>query len=392
MVTQTSRPLDHRQLLKDALLKLDQLQARLTAFERAASEPIAVIGIGCRFPGFADCPEALWQLLQDGRCTTAEIDAERWDADAYFDPDPATPGKISTRYASLLDRVDSFDAQFFGIAPREANQMDPQQRLLLETSWEALENAAIVPTDLRGSRTAVMIGLMNGDYAQLATASPEAIDLYTGGGTSSSVAAGRLSYVLGLQGPSLVVDTACSSSLVSVHLACQSLRNRDCDLALAGGANLILTPINSLIESRARMLAPDGRCKTFDASADGIVRGEGCGMVVLQRLSDARSSGQNILAVIRGSAINHDGRSSGLSVPNGPAQEAVIRQALANGGVDPSDVGYVEAHGTGTPLGDPIELEVLGALYAAGRPATRCWWARSRPISATWRAPPESLA
>jgi acyl transferase domain-containing protein len=370
MSIQTPAPLDHRQLLKDALLKLDDLQSRLSAFERAAADPIAVIGIGCRFPGFADGPEALWQLLQDGRCTTAEVDPERWAADAYFDADAGAPGKINTRYASLLDRVDRFDAQFFGIAPREATQMDPQQRLILETSWEALENAAIVPTDLRGSRTAVMIGLMNDDYTRLATSSPEAIDLYTGGGTSSSVAAGRLSYVLGLQGPSLVVDTACSSSLVSVHLAVQSLCNHECDLALAGGANLILTPINSVIESRARMLAPDGRCKTFDASADGIVRGEGCGMIVLQRLSDARSAGQHILAVIRGSAINHDGRSSGLSVPNGPAQEAVIREALRNAAVDPLQVGYVEAHGTGTPLGDPIELEVLGSVYAAGRSAS----------------------
>jgi acyl transferase domain-containing protein len=360
--------IDYKPLMRDALLKIDELQSRLSLFERAAGEPIAIVGIGCRFPGPSETPDAFWQLLQDGRSTVTEVPADRFDIGEYYDADPDAPGKIYSRHGSFLRQVDCFDASFFGISPREAAQMDPQQRLLLETAWEALERAGISPANLSGSQTAVMVGMMNNDYAQRAAQCPGAIDVHTGAGTAMSAAAGRLSYLLGLCGPSLVVDTACSSSLVSVHLACLSLRNRECDLALAGGVNVIVSPVNSVIESRTRILSPNGQCRTFDAAADGIVRGEGCGVVVLRRLSDAIAAGDPILASIRGSAVNHDGRTSGLSVPNGPAQEAVIRQALANARVTPGEVSYVEAHGTATALGDPIEAEALGNVFA-GRPA-----------------------
>src|SRR5262249_19653755 len=257
-----------------------------------------------------------------------EVPNERWNIDAFYDPDPAAPGKIYTRYASFLDQVDGFDPAFFGISPREAVMMDPQQRLLLEVSWESLERAGIAPTTLQGTPTGVFIGMMAQDYARLSANALAPMDAYTGTGNLMSVAAGRLAYVLGCHGPTLTVDTACSSSLVTVHLACQSLRQSECNLALAGGVNLLLTPHHSVMQSRAHMLSPDGRCKTFDAAADGMSRGEGCGIVVLKRLADAVAEGDSILAVIRGSAVNHDGRSSGLTVPNGRAQEHVIRQAL----------------------------------------------------------------
>jgi acyl transferase domain-containing protein/acyl carrier protein len=334
-----------------------------------AGEPIAIVGIGCRFPG-ADGPEGFWQLLRDGVDAVREVPGDRWNVDDYYDPDPEAPGKMNIRSGAFLDRIDQFDPQFFGIAPREAISMDPQQRLLLEVTWEALENAGCAPDRLTGSPTGVFVGIQYSEYAQLQNASRDgsALSAYTGTGTAVCVAAGRLSYVLGLQGPSLSVNTACSSSLVAIHLASQSLRNDECRMAVAGGVSVILSPETTVILCKTRMLSPSGRCKTFDAAADGFARGEGCGMVVLKRLSDAQADGDRILAVIRGTALNQDGRSSGLTVPNGPAQEAVIREALARAAVDPREVGYVEAHGTGTELGDPIEIKALGAVLGAGRP------------------------
>ncbi len=328
-------------------------------------EPIAVIGMGCRFPGGVGSVEAFWEFLQAGKCGVAEVPADRWDVDEFYDPDPGSPGKIATRYGAFIDDVDQFDPLFFGISPREANYMDPQQRVLLEVAWEALERAGIAADELSGSSTGAFIGISTTDYAMQLVGRD--IDAYVGTGNTHSIAANRLSYVLGLRGPSMAVDTACSSSLVAVHLACQSLRAGECDLALAGGVNLLLLAETMVSFSQARMLAADGRCKTFDAAADGYGRGEGCGVVVLRRLSDAIASGSPVLAVVRGSAVNHDGRSNGLTAPNGPAQEDVIRRALAAAGVDPLDVGYVEAHGTGTPLGDPIEVRALGRVLAAGR-------------------------
>jgi myxalamid-type polyketide synthase MxaC len=333
------------------------------------SESIAIIGMGCRFPGGVSTPEELWRLLVEGVDAIREVPGERWDVEAYFDPNPGTPGKMYTRWAGFVDGIDRFDPAFFGISPREAVSMDPQQRMLLEVSWEALERAGVSPDRLTGSLTGVFVGISTSDYAvlQMRAANPNAFDIYAGTGSAVSVAAGRVAYVLGLQGPCMALDTACSSSLTAVHLACQSLRLGECDLALAGGVNAILTPDALVNFSQARMMAPDGRCKSFDASADGFVRGEGCGILVLKRVSDALRDGDPILAVVRGSAVNQDGRSNGLTAPNGPSQVSVIRAALARAGVKPAQVGYVEAHGTGTPLGDPIEMQALGSVLAEGR-------------------------
>jgi acyl transferase domain-containing protein/acyl carrier protein len=355
--------------LKRAFLALEDAQSRLAAMERAAREPIAVIGLGCRVPGGGNDATSFWNLMRDGVDAIGPVPAERWDADALYDPDPETPGRIATRSGGFIGAVDRFDAGFFGIAPREAQGMDPQQRLLLEVSWEALEHAGQAPDRLEGSRTGVYVGMCSSDYAymQLMSEDRTLLDAHFTSGIAHSIVSGRLSYLLGLQGPSLTLDTACSSSLVAVHLACQALRTGDCRMALAGGVNLILSPDLYIALSHSRMLAPDGRCKTFDAAADGFARGEGCGMVVLKRLSDAQADGDRVLAVIRGSAVNQDGPSSGLTAPNGPAQEAVIREALAHAGVTPGEVGYVEAHGTGTQLGDPLEVQALGAVFGSER-------------------------
>ena len=345
-------------------------EASVQGERSTASDAIAIIGVGCRFPGGADSPELFWKLLSEGTDAVSEIPRDRWDVDAFYDADPATEGKMYTRYGSFLSRVDLFDPSFFGVSPREALSMDPQQRLLLEVGWEALENAGLAPARLVGSATGVFVGISGNEYGFLTSGGdPSAIDAYFGTGNSYSALAGRFSYVLGLSGPSLAVDTACSSSLVAVHLACKSLRGGECSMALAGGVNLILSPGTNIGLSRARMLAPDGHCKTFDAAADGYVRGEGCGVVVLKRLNDAVRDGDEVLAVIRGSAVNQDGRSSGLTVPNGPAQQAVIREALADAGFEASRVSYVEAHGTGTALGDPIELQALAAVMDGRGPA-----------------------
>ncbi len=328
-----------------------------------------MIGIGCRFPGEATDPDRYWQLLHQGIDGITEIPSDRWDVQQFYDLDPETPGKMYCRYGGFLEGVDQFDPQFFGIAPREAVSMDPQQRLLLEVSWEALEHAGLAPDRLMGSLTGAFFGIGLEDYARFAFMSgdPDQIDAYSSLGSARSIAAGRVAYVLGLNGPALFLDTTCSSSALSVHLACQSLRSRESNVALAGGVNMLLHPGASIGFSKLRALAPDGRCKTFDASANGYARGEGCGIVVLKRLSDAIADHDRILACIRGSAANHDGRSNGLMAPNGLAQEAVLRQALKNAGVDPSDVQYVEAHGTGTSLGDPIELIALGKVLGENR-------------------------
>ncbi|HEY7509790.1 MAG TPA: type I polyketide synthase, partial [Vicinamibacteria bacterium] len=353
---------------KRALLALRRMRARLDEVERSRHEPIAVVGMACRFPGGALSPEAFWGLLRAGVDAITEVPRERWDLEAWYDPDPEAPGKTYARHGGFLAGVDQFDAAFFGLAPREAAAMDPQQRLLLEVAWEALEDAGQPADRLARSASGVFVGMTAGDYAQvLDRAGREAIEAYWITGNSPNFAAGRLSYLLGLQGPSLVVDTACSSSLVAVHLACQSLRTAESRLALAAGVNLTLVPDGTVALSKARMLAPGGRCRTFDAAADGYVRGEGCGVVVLKRLSDALADGDRIHALIRATAVNQDGRSSGLTVPNGLAQEAVLRQALAAAGVEPAEVGYVEAHGSGTALGDPIELRALGAVLGPGR-------------------------
>ncbi|WAN69217.1 SDR family NAD(P)-dependent oxidoreductase [Moorena producens JHB] len=350
--------------IQRSFLVIEQLQSKLDKYERSSKEPIAIIGMGCRFPGGADNPASFWNLLSQGIDAISEIPSERWNIDQYYDPNPETPGKMYTRYGGFVGQLQEFDSHFFNIAPIEAISLDPQQRLLLEVSWEALEHAAIAPQQLAKTQTGVFMGICSNDYGQgLTSRDVKEIDAYLATGNAHSTATGRLSHFLGLTGPSLAVDTACSSSLVSVHLACASLRNRECNLALAGGVNRIISPENSINFSRARMLSPDGRCKTFDAGADGFVRGEGCGVVVLKRLSDAVADRDKILAVIRGTAINQDGHTSGLTVPNGPAQESVIRQALTNGGVQPEQVSYIEAHGTGTSLGDPIEVTALGNVF-----------------------------
>ncbi|MCV7281580.1 type I polyketide synthase [Mycolicibacterium flavescens] len=328
----------------------------------------AIVGYAARFPGAADADE-FWELLRDGRDAISEVPADRWSVDDFFDPEPGAPGKVVTRRAGFVEDSTGFDAPFFGMSTREARMVDPQHRLLLETAWRAVEHAGIAPTSLANSNTGVFVGLATHDYLGMVSDQltyPE-IEAYMAIGTSSAAAAGRISYRMGLQGPAVAVDTACSSSLVAIHQACQALQLGECDLALAGGANVLLTPATMITFSNARMLAPDGRCKTFDAAADGYVRGEGCGVIVVKRLEDAVRDGDRIRAVIRGSAINQDGASGGLTVPNGVAQQRVITDALNRAGVQPGDVGYLEAHGTGTSLGDPIEAQAAGAAFGAGR-------------------------
>ena len=327
-------------------------------------DAIAIIGVGCRFPG-APNPEAFWELLRTGQDAITPVPSDRWIMG---------DGSEISRWGGFLNEVDQFDAEFFSISPREATRLDPQQRLLLEVSWEALENAGLAADTLAGTQTGVFVGISTSDYSRLQRDDNSQLDAYVGTGSALSIAANRLSYVLDFRGPSLAVDTACSSSLVAVHQACQSLRQQECSLALVGGVNLMLTPELTTTFSLAQMIAADGRCKTFDADADGYVRGEGCGVVVLKRLDDAIADNDNILSVILGSAINQDGRSNGLTAPNGLAQQAVISQALNNAGVQPNQVSYVEAHGTGTSLGDPIEMGALKSVLMQERdPSSPCW-------------------
>lgn len=365
-ITETGQPVFSSQ---QVLQTIKEMRTRLEAVNREKTEPIAIIGLGCRFPGNANNSSSFWRLLQEGIDAVTEVPPGRWDIDAYYDPNPETLGKTYTKQGGFIQQVDQFDPLFFGISPREAASLDPQQRLLLEVTWEALENAGQTPTKLRNSQTGVYVGICTDDYAQrfMNLEKLSSMDAHCGTGNARSMAVGRISHFLGLQGPNIQLDTACSSSLVTVHLACQSLRSKECNLALAGGVNLILWPLSTIGRCSLKALAPDGRCKTFDASADGYGQGEGCGMVVLKRLSDAIADGDSILAVIRGSAMNHDGPSSGLTVPNKMAQKEVIQQALQNARIEPNQVSYVEAHGTGTSLGDPIELESLAAVYGKNR-------------------------
>lgn len=358
--------------LKSALLALQKARNRLEEVERERSEPIAVIGMGCRFPGNANTPEEFWRLLQSGTDAIREIPRDRWDIDAFYDPNPDAPGKMNTRWGGFIEQpVDTFDAAFFGISPREARSLDPQQRMLLEVTWEALENALLPPDQLAGTPTGVFVGMTMPDYLMMQANQIDlnAIDAYNVTGGILNPAVGRISYILGLTGPCMAVDTACSSSLVAVHLAMQSLRSGESQVALAGGVNFMLLPDVTVSLTKAHMMAPDGRCKTFDSRADGFVRSEGCGVVVLKRLSDARHDGDNVLAVIRGSAVNHGGFSSGFTVPNKLAQEALIKTALVNAGIQPAQVSYVETHGTGTSLGDPIEVRALVGALREGRQA-----------------------
>ncbi|MGA5820362.1 type I polyketide synthase [Kitasatospora sp. NPDC094028] len=353
--------------LKRAYVTIERLQRRIEAYERAASEPIAVVGLGCRFPGGVVDADSYWRILTEGIDAVSEIPADRWDVDDFYSAEPRRPGRMSTRWGGFLDRIDRFDHEFFGISRREALVMDPQQRLTLEVVWEALENAGQAPAELAGSSTGVFLGVCSNDFATEYLTGPAAATAYASTGSAHSIVTGRVSYVLDLRGPSVATDTACSSSLVAVDQACRSLRSGDCDLAISGGVNAIVSPLPSISFSQfPGMVAPDGRCKTFDASANGYVRGEGCGIVVLKRLSDAERDGDQVLAVIRGGAVNQDGRSSGITAPNGAAQRDVLRRALRTAGVAAEEVSYVEAHGTGTTLGDPIEVEALAEVY--GRP------------------------
>ncbi|HEX4393429.1 MAG TPA: beta-ketoacyl synthase N-terminal-like domain-containing protein, partial [Mycobacterium sp.] len=345
--------------------------ALATAVTTRTDEPIAIIAVSCRFPG-APNPEAFWDLLSGGVNAIREVPEDRFDIDEFYDPDPDVAGKTYTRFGGFLDGIDGFDPEFFGISPREAVWIEPQQRLMLETVWEGLERAGYSPAALRGSRTGVFAGVAANEYAHLLSAeSIDKIEPYFITGNALNAISGRVAFALGFEGPAVAVDTACSSSLVAVHQAVQALHSGDCDLAVAGGVNVLLSPVTVVAASRARMLSPVGQCKTFDASADGYVRSEGCGILVLKRLSDAERDGDRIAAVIPGTAVNQDGASSGLTVPNGGAQQRLISTALARAGLAGGDVDYLEAHGTGTPLGDPIEVQAAGAVYGAARDANR---------------------
>ncbi|MCB9941402.1 MAG: AMP-binding protein [Planctomycetaceae bacterium] len=333
-------------------------------------DTIAIIGMGCRFPGGVDSPERYWRLLREGGNAITEIPATRWDVEEYYDPNPAAPGKMYTRRGGFINEVDAFDPAFFGITPREAIDIDPQQRLLLEVVWESLEHAGIPPSSLNGSETGVFLGLSSDDYATAQHFEPgdSEIDAYKILGTARSIASGRVGYLLGVHGPVVQLDTACSSSLVSVYQACQSLHAGECDMAIAGGVNLILSPETMVALCKLTALAPDGRCKTFAAAADGYVRGEGCGIVVLKRLKYAVRDGDMVYAKIRSAVVNHDGASNGLTAPNGQAQKRLIEKALKKANLSGCEVAYVEAHGTGTELGDPIELDALNSVYCQNRP------------------------
>ncbi len=351
---------------KQALLKIRQLKQQLADARRDLTGEIAIVSMACRFPRHSRCPEEFWENLLLGTDQVSEIPGDRWDLDAFFDQDPDVPGKMYARHGVFLDHLDLMDPEFFGISPREATWVDPQQRLLLEVGWEALERAGW-PPDQIGEGTGIFVGWMHNDYQNEASDSFLNLNPYIATGAAGSFLCGRLAYHLGLQGPSVAIDTACSSSLVALHLACQSLHRRECERALVGGVNAIVSPTTNILTCKLQALSPSGHSRAFDAAADGYLRGEGCGVVTLRRLADARRDGDPVIGVIRGSSVGHNGFSSGLTAPNPRAQERVIRQALERAGIDPGDVGYLEAHGTGTELGDPIEMQAAAAALGSGR-------------------------
>jgi acyl transferase domain-containing protein len=352
--------------------ELHRTQQRLREAEERPREPVAVVGTACRLPGGTSTPEQLWELLDEGRDAVTDFPAGRgWDAEALYDPDPGHLGTTSVRRGGFVAEAGEFDPAFFGISEAEAVAMEPQQRLLLELAWEAVESAGIDPTTLRGSRTGVYAGLAYHDYAAGLTYPPVDLMPYLGNGNAAGVASGRIAYALGLSGPAVSLDTTCSSSLVTTHLACRALRAGDCDLALAGGATVMYTPSAFLLASSQRQLAPDGRTKPFSADADGLVWGEGAGLLLLERLSDARRHGRRVLGLVRGTAVNQDGAATGMAAPRGPARQDVFRLALADAGLTTADVDMLEAHGTGTAIGDAIEAQAVLSTYGADRPADR---------------------